>query len=72
MEGLTSEDAKVARRALWKMDLAVIPLVAMYYLLSFLDRSSVGPLFSSATRMLTLRAGISGMLALQVCRQTSE
>lgn len=39
VEGLSSEDAKVARRALWKMDLAIIPIVAMYYLLSFLDRS---------------------------------
>lgn len=39
VEGLSPEDVKVARRALWKMDFAIIPIVAMYYLLSFLDRS---------------------------------
>ncbi|KAI0687813.1 MFS general substrate transporter [Cytidiella melzeri] len=35
-------DPHLERRALWKVDLVVIPLVGMYYLLSFIDRSNIG------------------------------
>ncbi|KAA1122766.1 hypothetical protein PGTUg99_006944 [Puccinia graminis f. sp. tritici] len=42
-----SEDGKstsqlLERSALWKLDLTVIPIVAMFYFLSFLDRSNLG------------------------------
>ncbi|KAI0050311.1 MFS general substrate transporter [Auriscalpium vulgare] len=40
-EALTVDDA-AARRAAFKIDIVVIPLVGMYYLLSFLDRSNIG------------------------------
>ncbi|OAV87184.1 hypothetical protein PTTG_00653 [Puccinia triticina 1-1 BBBD Race 1] len=33
---------RLERRALWKLDLTVIPIVAMFYFLSFLDRSNLG------------------------------
>ncbi|KZV68747.1 MFS general substrate transporter [Peniophora sp. CONT] len=35
-------DPALVRSAKWKMDVVVIPLVGMYYLLSFLDRSNIG------------------------------
>ncbi|POW19198.1 hypothetical protein PSHT_04885 [Puccinia striiformis] len=37
---LSSE--RLERSALWKLDLTVIPIVAMFYFLSFLDRSNLG------------------------------
>ncbi|KAI0320432.1 MFS general substrate transporter, partial [Amylostereum chailletii] len=35
-------DRRAERSAAWKVDLLVVPLVGMYYLLSFLDRSNIG------------------------------
>ncbi|KAI0686889.1 MFS general substrate transporter [Cytidiella melzeri] len=35
-------DPNVMRSAQWKVDIVVVPLVAMYYLLSFIDRSNIG------------------------------
>ncbi|KZT42392.1 MFS general substrate transporter [Sistotremastrum suecicum HHB10207 ss-3] len=35
-------DAAVARNALLKIDLVVLPIVTMFYFLSFLDRSNIG------------------------------
>ncbi|KAI0057283.1 MFS general substrate transporter [Artomyces pyxidatus] len=42
VEGSQDIDQKAVRSALLKMDIVVIPIVGMYYLLSFLDRSNIG------------------------------
>ncbi|KAG8703948.1 hypothetical protein FRC08_002539 [Ceratobasidium sp. 394] len=41
-EGRNSEFSALQRRAIWKIDLIVIPLLTMFYLLSFLDRANIG------------------------------
>ncbi|KAG9103803.1 hypothetical protein FRC06_007922 [Ceratobasidium sp. 370] len=41
-EGRNSEFPALQRRAIWKIDLIVIPLLTMFYLLSFLDRANIG------------------------------
>ncbi|KAI0301014.1 MFS general substrate transporter [Multifurca ochricompacta] len=41
-ENIHPIDLKVFRRATLKIDFYLIPIVAMYYLLSFLDRSNIG------------------------------
>ncbi|KAI0084421.1 major facilitator superfamily domain-containing protein [Irpex rosettiformis] len=41
-EGVIDRDRRAEKRALLKVDLVVIPLVGMYYLLSFIDRSNIG------------------------------
>ncbi|QRW03728.1 major facilitator superfamily transporter [Ceratobasidium sp. AG-Ba] len=41
-EGPNSEFLALQRRAIWKIDLIVIPLLTMFYLLSFLDRANIG------------------------------
>lgn len=39
---LPCSSQQLERRALWKLDLTIIPIVAMFYFLSFLDRSNLG------------------------------
>ncbi|KAG8525277.1 uncharacterized protein KY384_008921 [Bacidia gigantensis] len=42
-EGLSdAERAKIDRRLLWKLDLRLIPWLALLYLISFLDRTNIG------------------------------
>ncbi|KZP07792.1 MFS general substrate transporter [Athelia psychrophila] len=38
----TSDNAEFERRAVRKLDLTVLPLVTLFYLLSFLDRANIG------------------------------
>ncbi|KAJ8080518.1 hypothetical protein AAF712_003076 [Marasmius tenuissimus] len=38
----TPIDAEAERRAVRRMDMAVLPIMTMYYLLSFLDRANIG------------------------------
>lgn len=35
-------DALAEKQAVWKLDLAVVPIVSLFYFLSFLDRSNLG------------------------------
>lgn len=37
-----SSSSSSERRALWKLDLSTIPILAMFYFLSFLDRANLG------------------------------
>ncbi|KZV68752.1 MFS general substrate transporter [Peniophora sp. CONT] len=41
-DGFSLANPALVRSAQWKVDVVVIPLVGMYYLLSFLDRSNIG------------------------------
>jgi len=41
-DGEVAVDPRVEKSAQWKVDLVVVPLVGMYYLLSFIDRSNIG------------------------------
>ncbi|KAK1223469.1 hypothetical protein PQX77_013658 [Marasmius sp. AFHP31] len=38
----TPIDAEAEKRAVRRMDMAVLPIMTMYYLLSFLDRANIG------------------------------
>jgi len=42
VEDATASDELLERKALWKLDLTIIPIVATFYFLSFLDRSNLG------------------------------
>lgn len=36
------DDPKLTRRLLWKLDLRILPMLALLFLFSFLDRTSIG------------------------------